>query len=139
MLTSLDRIAIDLGDQLGGSINRATKLAIGTFFSSLSESVSALCFRKGPRKKVATDIEILEDFAKRYRDPDGVRISSAWFEGLPDVKDLDALSSSILAKSAQIDADLKLKQAAKAAQAAEDAADAVKTAKKAKSLLKLIL
>ncbi|MEM6279652.1 MAG: hypothetical protein AAF733_09245 [Verrucomicrobiota bacterium] len=137
MLTSLDRIAIDLGDELGAPINRATKQALGTFFSSLTDSVSSLCFRKGPRKSLATDTEILDDFAKRYRDPNSVRISSSWFDDMPDVKDLDTLSSTMLAKSAQVDADLKLK-AVKAGQAAEDAADAAKAAKTAKNVLKLI-
>jgi len=138
MLVSLDKISLEFADQLGSSWNAATKSAVGTFFSSLSESVAEICSRTSPRRSVASDTEMVEDFAKRYRNTRAERLSAAWLEAVPEVGDVEKLSASIAARSKEIDADLKLRSAGRAADVADDAADGAKAAKKIGSVLRLI-
>ncbi|MEC5128957.1 hypothetical protein VSU19_19500 [Verrucomicrobiales bacterium BCK34] len=139
MLGSLDHISVDIGKHLGGSVDRASRAVIGSFFSAMTESVTELCSTVRPSKKIASDTEILEQLSRRTPSAGTDRVPSAWLDEIGDVNDPEKLAASLAKRVESIDADFKLKSAAKAARAAEKAADAAKAAKAAKNLIKFIL
>lgn len=139
MLASLDSISVNLGDHLGGSVDRATKAVIGSFFSSMTESVTELCSTVRPKSHVASDTNILDGLARRTPNAGPGRISSPWLDDFGDVNNPEKLAASLARRVDTIDADFRLKSTAKAARAAEKAADAAKAAKAAKKLIKFIL
>jgi hypothetical protein len=139
MLASLDKLSIDVVDQLGGSMNRLAKGVLGAFFSGMTESVTELCASIRPgNKKTPTDADILKHL--EYESPKMTtdQFFASWLDDIPDANDSQKFASTFTKRINAIDADIKVKSAAKAAKAAADAADAAKAAKAAKTILKVI-
>lgn len=139
LLATVDQLSIDVANQLGGSMNRISKVVLGSFFSSMAESVTEFCATLTPRSKLSTDKDILKHLDDRVIGMDADRFFASWLDDIPEAHDSEKLAAILAKRVNSLDADIKVKSAAKAAKAAADAAEAAKAAKAAKSLIKIIL
>ena len=107
MAATLDELAGDVGDQLGRSMNRLSKLVLSSFFSGMAESIGEICSELSARKKLASEKEILQMLDDSAPRKNSNKVLVEWVDSLPSSQTPADLDSHIAKKINDIDADFK--------------------------------